>query len=1181
MKNLFERLASAWAGAGLALIVGMSWELSAAGSEPAATDAKVLKQTEAIFSQRFSRDPGELLRHLERLSIADPATMPVNDRFLLRFVTGEWGKLREELAQMPPELARRIYDKMLADLADSRKPNARLEDILGMADAVPGELSADNLRRIGQLWSATVPATETYWLADRLRRGTGQLGGADPAKRLNAARALIAGNFKELARSYVPPVAEIDQLPDEALKTELQSFLATQEERENAQRGEVMRVWDDNISLLVNPSSSRSRNNEVNKACNALVKILTQVPAQLVSSALAEVVKSNPEGAVHLVSAFTRKVQGERGGDPAVRTENLAAQSTIANLLVELVDPGEQPWRGIFELMADHWIGEAENTYQLAGQKNQRLVLPEELLSGAPAGKWLGGLSAEARDRIDVSTARLILTGARFDQAAERIVEIGKRSPAAGAALAGDFLAVWAKTHNPQLPEEMRKRYGLPEDARIPVTPVMMEKNIDSLAQMMALFRNAGLAPADSARVVTAFDLAYGAAETYRASHIEKVFGPMDKMEEPVFLQILSRMAANLGDRWRKMDVQRGNLTRRDEAQTLEMVRNGYATALRMIDGWLAGHPESWRALTLAGTALTDWADFEYFQQLAVDDPNQRMRGFQEKNLQAQDYFDRAAGAYGRQVPKLAQADYTVEPHLAWFHALLGIGSNNQLNLSKPLNRSALAKIREHLAGLPGKAAPQHISLFARVVNARLNDEREPLHEDLKYRYLASAMIITKDDPFTLGAAKKLTYYDELLREVHLQTRVDGPNTVGRDQDFGVIFSIVHTEAMGRAAKFGQYLSNDSNVAGSKSRGRPPFARKMGAAQGARDELEMNLTESLAPFFDIQSITFATPDVKPRPTAQPGWEETVFAYLHVRAKDASVDKIPPVELPLRFIDMTGPVSIPAESPETVIKVATTGAAPRPASRLEITQTLDARQLLINGTLSLEIKATATGLVPELEQLLEFDPNSPFAVGNINPHGGLQVKELNTWADEVAPISERLWSIALSGDAVRTAPEPLEYRFPVPRDQRVAVIYQTYQDMNLTRLDRPVTVLGQRPEAAPQPPAASGHPLLWGLASLFGLAGGAVFLRWKRRAPGGQRLQTIADQFPLPADLDGFAVSVWLHRLARSPLIKLAEHHMQELRDDLLNVEQSCFGKRGEMGDADLRRLAMKWLSRLS
>jgi uncharacterized membrane protein len=52
--------------------------------------------------------------------------------------------------------------------------------------------------------------------------------------------------------------------------------------------------------------------------------------------------------------------------------------------------------------------------------------------------------------------------------------------------------------------------------------------------------------------------------------------------------------------------------------------------------------------------------------------------------------------------------------------------------------------------------------------------------------YLASALVVTKDDPFTLGLQKKVAYFDELLSEIRLQTRVDGPNTVGVDQEFGI-----------------------------------------------------------------------------------------------------------------------------------------------------------------------------------------------------------------------------------------------------------------------------------------------------------------------------------------------------------------------------------------------------------
>jgi hypothetical protein len=551
-----------------------------------------------------------------------------------------------------------------------------------------------------------------------------------------------------------------------------------------------------------------------------------------------------------------------------------------------------------------------------------------------------------------------------------------------------------------------------------------------------------------TARSSNAFDLAYSSAETYRTSHIEKVFGPMNQMEEPLFFLILSRMSKNLGERWRKMDVQEAGMTQRDEQQTLDLVRAGYATALKLIEDWMAGRMATatarspWRARCWSSGATSNtsrnwWQATTRCAWLAYKEKESASAGLLQSRC-------RRLWPSGSQ---LSPDDYTVDAYLGWFHGLLGISSNGQINLSKAMNAAALNRIREHILALPEKAAKAHISRFAKIVNDRLADEKDPLHEDLKYRYLASSLIITRDDPFTLGAQKQVAYLDELLSEVRLQTRVDGPSTVGRDQDFGIIVSIVHTEAMGRAARFGQYLTNDPNagLVRQQQRRPSPLVKKMRAAQGPRDELELNLTEALSPFFDIKSITFATPEVKPRPTAQAGWDETILAYLHVRAKDASVDKIPPVRLELKFVDLSGPVTIPAESAETLIKVATDKADARPASNIEITQTLDNRQLNINGSLTLEVKATASGLVPELEELLDFKSANTVAIKHINPNEGLQITELNTWADEVAPRSERVWTISL-WMAIRFAPPKRRSRscFPGPsvRMQRSATAATT-------------------------------------------------------------------------------------------------------------------------------------------
>jgi hypothetical protein len=666
---------------------------------PSGPDPKLIKEYESILQQKFTRDPNELLRHLERVGTSDPATLTANDRFQLRFVTGDWAKLGEELKAMPQDLAVKIYNKMLVDLTENRKPVVRLDDIIALSDVSPTELNNDNIRRLGQLLGVAVPMSESFWLVDRLQKGTAKFGGTDPAKRLLAARVLIAGNFRDLARTYLPANDKIAEVADEGVRNELMNFVATQEQRESTQRSEVQKIWDENIRELLAPSTGKNRNSEHQRAISNISKVITQVPPWHAGPGLHRTCqrpsRDRDETAHRARPQDTERSQW-RG---LTRTHQHHRAGQCRGLALR----SREAWRAALDAghRADgRCLGQRSGEHlhsKIRHEQSAAFVLPEDLMPHAPTGKWAAALTASSRDRMDVAMSRLILTGANFDQAAERIVEIGKRSARAGAALAEDFLGVWAKTHNPQIPEQLRRKFNLPDDARIPVTPIMMEKNIESLSRMMALFRQAGIAPADYSKVVEAFDLAYSNAETYRTTHIEKVFGPMDKMDEPLFFLILSRMSKNLGERWRKMDVQTAGMTQRDEQQTLDLVREGYGTALKLIDGWIAGHGDSSRALTLAGTLLVEWGDFEYFQELVASDSKMRMLGYKEKNLQAQDYFNRGAVAYGKQVAKLAPDDYSVDAYLGWFNGLLGISSNGQINLSKAMNRAALTRIREHL----------------------------------------------------------------------------------------------------------------------------------------------------------------------------------------------------------------------------------------------------------------------------------------------------------------------------------------------------------------------------------------------------------------------------------------------------------------------------------------------------
>ena len=1156
--------------------------------QPAPLDAKTQQQYERLLRHRFTRDLTEVFAAMEKSAKAD-ARATADARFLSAFRLGDWAQVRAELASLPPELGRGIYDKMLGDLAERPKNGVRLEDVFALADAAPGELTDLELRKIGQMLGQVVSPNESFWIAERLARGTAKLGGQDPARRLAAGRVLLAGGFRDLARRYLPDGADLDKVADEGLRQEIAAFLAAEQATELAQRDQISRIWSDNVAIL--RSEKKVNDWEKSKAAGEMLRVLTQVSPAVLSGTFADLMKSQPEAALKIVGGLSRKIQNETHAAAAQRIDNLRAQSVLANLIAENPDAGAEPWNQILTLMAESWMTEVENSFSRqagvprrggSGRNGASEIDPEEMLLLAPAGKWHAALPSDLRDRFDASLARAIIVSANFELAADRIAELARRHPAAGVALAEDFLLAWGQAHNPQLPQELRARYGLPEDARIPVTPVMMERNIDSLARMMELFRKAGVAPRDQGKVVTAFDLAYSNAEAYRESHLERVFGPTAKMDEQLFFLLAQKMHANLGDRWRRADVQRGALTRRNEAQTYAMAVDGYASLLRMIDGWQAGRPDAYKAILLGAVVLNDWADFETFQDLAPTEPARRLVAAKEKALQSQDYFQRAADAYGRQVVRLQPNEYSIEPYLTWFNAVLGIGSTGQVNLGKPMNRAALDRIRAAVLALPGKLAPTHMGQLAKTLNARLNDTNNPMHEDLKYRYLASTLVVTKDDPFSLGLKKRADYLDELLGEIRVQTRVDGPNTVGVNQEFGIVVSVVHTEAMGRVARFGQYLSNDALAVSAAARRRGPQAAKGPEPQGPRDEFEKKLTEGLAPFFDIRSITFAAPDVKPRPSARPGWEETPLAYVLVRAKDASVDKIPPVQMELRFIDLSGPVTIPASSAETLLKVAGGKVPPRPADKVEVTQTLDTRQFAINGSLSLEVAATASGLVPDLDDLLDLGPLAGVAkVRQVTAVDPLMVKELNTWGDKVAPRTERRWSVSLDGDAIRAADKATDVPFPTVKAANTTTVWRTYQDIDPVVLTK-ASVLLDRVKVAQGagyvPPVAEDYSLyLYG-----GLAVLAAFVAWLifRKRDTGPRPPRARDVFKLPATIDGFAVVALLRKLGASPLVKFTAAQQSELKQDIERVQTGCFGGASTLSESDLKALAEKWLRQL-
>ena len=332
------------------------------------------------------------------------------------------------------------------------------------------------------------------------------------------------------------------------------------------------------------------------------------------------------------------------------------------------------------------------------------------------------------------------------------------------------------------------------------------------------------------------------------------------------------------------------------------------------------------------------------------------------------------------------------------------------------------------------------------------------LAPEMKYRYLSSAVHITGRQPTIYPAEEKIKYYDSLLKEIRLQSRLDGSDRIHTPGVFGVFVSLVHTTDVAReSGGFGKYLMNEvqRTVSGKTVIEKPLY----------RDRFEEALRVALADFFEIRSITFADPasgardvasisgsgtressDRSLTTSATAHWRETPLAYLLLATKDQTVDRVPALEIELDFFDREGKVVIPVPSNPILIELNAEAPAQRPAMNVSLTQIVDSRELT-DKRLKIDVIATAHGLVPELDQLLKLSDYS-LSVREVSDKEGLLVNELHSGPEGLYPISERSWTVEFDPTPLlRGASSRVDFEFPAAHSSDIEVTYRRYQDLD--------------------------------------------------------------------------------------------------------------------------------------
>jgi hypothetical protein len=398
-----------------------------------------------------------------------------------------------------------------------------------------------------------------------------------------------------------------------------------------------------------------------------------------------------------------------------------------------------------------------------------------------------------------------------------------------------------------------------------------------------------------------------------------------------------------------------------------------------------------------------------------------------------------------------------------------------------------------------------------------------------------------------------------LLKEVELNLRLDGDATVGHGQPFGAFLTVRHTVELERenSGGFAKYLRNQSQISN--------YYNPYGVAPiDYREDLEKQMREKLSEGFEIVSLVFHDEKVQSRGYGKPGWRETPLVYLLLKAKDASVDRLPSLRLDADFIDAKGPVVLPVASAVQLIDARPEIVPPRPVSELDVTQTLDDRTLK-EGKVTLEIKAVAKGVIPGFKELFEFTP-SGFKVDEMDDSGTM-VQRLSSEGDALAAATERNWQIKLSPE--KSGAGSTLFQFPKPRTADLKVSYKRYQDADIV-------------EAAPEL-ALAGQPLrasqIWPWALLVFAVGIAAV--WGVKQLRSQTAVTAAPvSYSLPSTVTPFTTLDLLRRIHGDPHLALSPEQRAELSQNIAGIEAHYFAHRrnGDSGP-DLTAIGEQWVTR--
>jgi hypothetical protein len=328
-----------------------------------------------------------------------------------------------------------------------------------------------------------------------------------------------------------------------------------------------------------------------------------------------------------------------------------------------------------------------------------------------------------------------------------------------------------------------------------------------------------------------------------------------------------------------------------------------------------------------------------------------------------------------------------------------------------------------------------------------------------------------------------------------------------------------------------------------------------------RDEFQKNIKRALQDSFEIQSTTFHDPNVAPLTGREPGWQSTPLAYLVLKTKDISVDRIPSIQLDLEFAEGKSQVVLPVVSQVEPLATAPSAFERRPVHSLHLLLTLDQRESE-QGKLSLDINAKGEGLIPELGAIFDSVelPGFDLAVAD-QP---TSVTEFKTIGGVVIAASERNWQLTFQ----RKTDFYADAHFKFPRKQAdlpADIEYKRFADADLISISPGEATAGFLFSRSKD------RATWWTLASIVGLICTAAGRQWWLKLRDPDKAQ-ISEDRDLPEVITPFTTLSFL-RGALDACTGTDEQNA--IAGTIRTIEERCFSAHpNPPGSAELRLMML-------